>query len=64
MTLAPPPVSRSASLMEVCDLMKETSSRRLIVMEDAKVVGMVCEQDLFFEMLLMYGRQKAKAKKS
>jgi CheY-like chemotaxis protein len=64
MALPPPPVSRSASLVEICDLMKETSSRRLIVMEDSKVVGVVCEQDLFLEMLLMYGRQKARAKKS
>jgi len=59
MTLPPPPVGRNASLMEVCDLMKETSSRRLIVMEGAKVVGMICEQDLFAEMILMYSRQKA-----
>ena len=59
MALPPPPISRSASLMEVCDLMKETSSRRLLVMEGARVVGVVCEQDLFAEMVHLYGRRKA-----
>ena len=59
MALPPPPIGRSASLMEVCDLMKETSSRRLLVMEGARVVGIVCEQDLFAEMVFLHGRLKA-----
>jgi CheY-like chemotaxis protein len=59
MALPPPPISRSASLIEVCDLMKETSSRRLLVMEGAKVVGIVCEQDLFVEMVHLHRRRKA-----
>jgi len=59
MALPPPPISRSASLMGVCDLMKETSSRRLLVMDGAKVVGIVCEQDLFAEMVHLLNRRKA-----
>jgi hypothetical protein len=37
--------------MEVCDLMHESSARRLIVTEGKKVVGVIREQELFFEIV-------------
>ncbi len=51
MSLPPPPIDKNANLMEVCDLMHEASARRLVVMAGAKVVGVVREQELFFEMV-------------
>lgn len=50
MTLPPPPIARNASLMEVCDLMHETSARSLIVMDGAVVVGVIGEGELYAEM--------------
>ncbi len=50
MTLPPPPIARNASLMEVCDLMHETSARSLIVMDGAAVVGVIGEGELYAEM--------------
>jgi CheY-like chemotaxis protein len=47
----PPPVDKNANLMEVCDLMHETSARRLMVTEGKSVVGVIREQELFFEMV-------------
>lgn len=46
-----PPIDKTANLMEICDLMHETSARRLVVMAGAKVVGVIREQELFFEMV-------------
>jgi hypothetical protein len=37
--------------MEACDLMHETSARRLVVMNGASVVGVLGEQELFEEMV-------------
>lgn len=51
MALPPPPIDKDANLMEVCDLMHEAAARRLIVMDRAKIVGVVREQELFFEMV-------------
>lgn len=51
MTLPPPPIKENGSLMEACDLMHETSARRLVVMNGASVVGVLREQELFEEMV-------------
>ncbi len=51
MSLPPPPIEINANLMEVCDLMHEASARRLVVLTGAKVVGVIREQELFFEMV-------------
>jgi CheY-like chemotaxis protein len=58
MTLSPPLIGRKASLLEVCDLMKESSSRSLLVMDGARVVGIVGEQEMCAEMLHLYNRRK------
>ena len=50
MSPAPPMVRAGASLMEASYLMVKSDARRLVVMEEGKVVGMLREQDLFFEM--------------
>lgn len=47
----PPPIDIEANLMEVCDLMHESSARRLLVLSGGKVVGVIREQELFFEMV-------------
>ena len=47
----PPPIDKNANLMEVCDLMHETSARRLMVTEGKSVVGVIREQELFLEMI-------------
>ena len=47
----PPQVDKNANLMEVCDLMHESLMRRLIVTEGKGVVGVIREQELFFEMV-------------
>jgi CheY-like chemotaxis protein len=51
MTPPPPPVDINANFMEVCDLMHETSARRLIVTDGKKVVGVIREQELFYEIV-------------
>jgi len=56
MAMPPPPIDKNANLMEVCDLMNEASARRLIVMEEGMVVGVIREQELFFEMVRILTR--------
>ena len=51
--MSPKPLSidGSASLMEAAYLMVSRNQRRLVVMEKGKNVGIIREQDLFFEMV-------------
>jgi CheY-like chemotaxis protein len=50
MSETPPTIDENANLMEVADLMHKTGKRRLIVTAGNKVVGIIREQALFFEM--------------
>ena len=59
MTLSPPSISKHASIMELCDHMMEKSSCQLIVMEGEKAVGIVCDQDLMLEAVLLAGIRTA-----
>lgn len=45
----PPMIDENANLMEVADLLFQTGRTRLIVTSGKKVVGILREQDLFFE---------------
>ena len=51
--MSPTPLSidGNASLMEAAYLMVGRNQRRLLVMEKGKNVGIIREQDLFFEMV-------------
>ena len=51
MSEAPMEVEENANLMEVADLMYREGQRRLVVKSKDKVVGIVREQDLFFELV-------------
>ncbi|MFH1138117.1 MAG: response regulator [Pseudomonadota bacterium] len=46
----PPTVDINANLMETANLMFETEARRLAVVGSGKVVGVVREQEIFFEL--------------
>jgi len=50
MTPDPPVVEATANLMEAAYTMHTTGARRLVVMQSGEVVGVIREQDLFFEM--------------
>lgn len=50
MSGAPPAIDAGANLMEAAFMMIENEARRLTVVEKAKVVGVIREQDLFFEI--------------
>lgn len=50
MSPAPPVIDDSASLMEAAYRMHTENARRLVVVSSEKVVGVIREQDLFFEM--------------
>jgi CheY-like chemotaxis protein len=50
MSPAPPVIDAAASLMEAAYRMDVESVRRLVVQSSNKVVGVIREQDLFFEM--------------
>ncbi len=50
MSDSPPRVEVDTNLMEVADLMFREKVRRLIVTQNGKVIGIVREQELFFEM--------------
>ena len=50
MSEAPPGVEEDTNLMELADLMYREGVRRMAVTRKGKVVGIVREQDLFFEM--------------
>lgn len=50
MSEPPPNIEEEANLMEVADAMFTTGARRLGVLRGGKVVGVVREQELFFEI--------------
>ena len=50
MSEPPPMIDGDTNLIQVADLMFKTRKRRLIVTDGNKVIGIVREQDLFFEM--------------
>ena len=50
MSEPPPMIDGDTNLIQVADLMFKTQKRRLIVTDGNKVIGIVREQDLFFEM--------------
>jgi len=50
MSDSPPVVDENTNLMEIADLMYTTQLRRLIVTSNDKVIGVVREQELFFEI--------------
>ena len=50
MSPAPLTIDGESSLMEAAYIMVSNKARRLVVMGDGKVIGMIREQDLFFEM--------------
>jgi len=50
MSPAPLAIEGTASLMEAAYLMIKNNARRMVVEVDGKVVGIIREQDLFFEM--------------
>ena len=47
---APPVIDADANLMEVATTLLDLNLRRLLVTEGNKIVGVIREQDLFFEM--------------
>ncbi|MBA3010640.1 MAG: response regulator [Proteobacteria bacterium] len=53
---APPMIDENANLMEVTDLLFQTKRTRLIVTSGNKVVGILREQDLFFEIVSIVTR--------
>lgn len=50
MSESPPQIDAGANLMEAADLMITREKRRIAVMDGAKVVGVVREQELFYEI--------------
>ena len=50
MSLAPPSVDEMANLMEVANIIFTKKVRRIVVTRKGIVVGIVREQELFFEM--------------
>ena len=50
MSPAPATIDAGANLMEACYLMLEQKARRLVVIENEDLAGVIREQDLFFEM--------------
>lgn len=49
MSPPPPSVKETANLMELANILYETECRRLIVRRDEKVIGVIREQEIFFE---------------
>ena len=50
MSDAPPVVDESANLMELANMMYAENIRRAVVKDKGKIVGVVREQEVFFEM--------------
>jgi DNA-binding response OmpR family regulator len=50
MSPTPPTIDARANLMEASYMMVHNRCRRMIVVKDGKVVGVIREQDLFFEL--------------
>jgi len=59
MSPAPLVIDAGANLMEAVDMMVIRKRRRLAVMDTGKIVGVVREQDLFFEIESILRRQNA-----
>ncbi len=53
---SPPMIDENANLMEVADLLFKTQRTRLIVTSGKKIVGILREQDLFFEIVSIVTR--------
>jgi len=51
MSEPPPMIDENANLMQVADMIFKNRKRRLIVTAKQKVIGIVREQDVFFEMV-------------
>ncbi|MFH2131873.1 MAG: response regulator [bacterium] len=51
MSEPPPMIDENTNLMQVADLIFKKKKRRLIVTSENKVIGLIREQDLFFEMV-------------
>ncbi len=52
----PPRIGADSNLMEAADLMREENARRLLVEKDERIVGVLREQELFFEMVSILTR--------
>jgi predicted transcriptional regulator len=50
MSESPPSVDEDTNLMEIADLMYREQLRRVIVRSKGNVIGIVREQEIFFEM--------------
>jgi len=50
MSEAPPKIVADANLMDVVNKLIAEKVQRLLIEENGKVVGVVCEQDIFFQM--------------
>ena len=50
MSPTPPIIDAQANLMEAAYMMVYDRCRRMVVISDGKVVGVIREQDLFFEL--------------
>lgn len=50
MSPTPPTIDADANLMEAAYLMVKNQCRRMVVMENDRIAGVIREQDLFFEM--------------
>ena len=46
----PPTIDAQSNLMEAAYIMVHSRRRRLVVLRDGQVIGVIREQDLFFEM--------------
>ncbi|MBU2627922.1 MAG: response regulator, partial [Proteobacteria bacterium] len=46
----PPVISENANLLEVAHLMWQESKRLLLVQDISKVIGIINDQDIFFEI--------------
>ncbi|HSN54293.1 MAG TPA: response regulator [Candidatus Sulfomarinibacteraceae bacterium] len=59
MSAGPPPIAADATLMEAAYVMVQQGARRLAVERDGRTVGVIREQELFFEMdRIVGGRRK------
>ena len=60
MSKAPPSVDEETNLMEIADLIYSKQIRRVVVTRKGKVIGVVREQELFFEMARIMAEQSEK----
>jgi len=58
MSEAPPLIHKDANLMEAANRMLSLGLRRLLVVDAEKVIGVIREQDLFFEMAKIIGHHE------